>query len=193
MDRLNTIWTTEMLWLALGVVWIAGRFTGKRVKQRESPVAYLGRVVVIVVLFEILFNPALAIGWLGRRFIPASPALDLTAIGVAAIGVGLAIWARLYLGGNWSGTVTLKEGHELIQRGPYRWIRHPIYTGFDLAFFGTALAIGQWRGLAAFVVIAIAHTMKARKEEAWLAREFGAAFEEHRRRTGMFLPRLVAR
>jgi protein-S-isoprenylcysteine O-methyltransferase Ste14 len=193
MDRLNTIWIIQLLWLVLIAVWVIGRFTAKRVKQRESPVAYLGRIVIIVVLFEFLFNPAFAVGWLGERFLPASAALDQTAIAVTAIGVAVAIWARLYLGGNWSGTVTLKEGHELIQRGPYRWIRHPIYTGFDMAFLGTALAIGQWRGLAAFVVISIAHTMKARKEEAWLAREFGVAFEEHRRRTGMFLPRLVAR
>lgn len=191
MPMMSTTGIIQSLWLALGVVWIIGRFTAKRVKQRESPAAYLGRAVLLVVLFEFLFSPQLGYGFLGKRFVPASAALDEIAIAVTALGVALAIWARICLGGNWSGTVTLKEGHELIRRGPYARIRHPIYTGFDLAILGTALAIGEWRALLAFAVIAIAHTLKAHKEEAWLAREFGAAFEEHRRRTGMFLPRLA--
>lgn len=188
---LNTLAIVQALWLVLAVVWLIGRLTGKRVKKRENSVAYLGRIVLLVILFEFLFNPSLTVGWLGKRFLPVSHALDLAAIAVTATGVALAIWGRLCLAGNWSGTVTLKEGHELIRRGPYARIRHPIYGGFDLAFLGTALAIGQWRGLLAFVAVAIAHTMKARKEEAWLAREFGTAFEEHRSRTGMFLPRIV--
>lgn len=187
---MSTINIVGLMWLLLFVVWLAGRFTAKRVKQRESPVAYLGRIVLLFVLFEFLFNERLGIGWLGDRFVPRSQATNVAAVAVTAIGIGLAIWARLCLAGNWSGTVTLKEGHELIRSGPYRWIRHPIYTGFNLAILGTALAIGEWRGLLVFAGVGIAHTLKARKEEAWLSREFGAAFDEHRRRTGMFLPRL---
>lgn len=104
--------------------------------------------------------------------------------------MSLAIWARVYLAGNWSGTVTLKKDHELIRTGPYARIRHPIYTGFQLALTGTALVIGQWRAIVALAIVLAAHFFKARKEEAWLAREFGPAFNEHRSHTGMFLPRL---
>jgi len=141
-------------------------------------------------VFEFLFSPYGTIGFLGWRFLPEHAAIEWAAVATTALGVGLAIWARLCLGGNWSGTVTLKEGHELIRRGPYARIRHPIYTGFALAIAGTALAIGEWRGVVAFVILFTAHYLKARKEEAWLAREFGAAFEEHRAHTGMFLPKL---
>src|SRR3974390_314183 len=61
-------------------------------------------------------------------------------------------WCRIcHLGENWNGTVTLKEGHELIRSGPYRFIRHPIYTGMLIAFAGTVLALGELSGLLAFV------------------------------------------
>jgi protein-S-isoprenylcysteine O-methyltransferase Ste14 len=189
----ETLKIIEYLWLAVLAVWLLGRFTAKRAKQRESPVAYLGRIFILVVLFEFLLNPRLGVGWLGSRMVPASRVVDLAAVAITAAGVALAIWARLCLGGNWSGTVTLKESHELIRRGPYARIRHPIYTGFDLAFAGTALAVGQWRGAVAFAFVLVLHALKARKEEAWLAKEFGADFEQHRRRTGMFLPRLLPR
>ena len=71
--------------------------------------------------------------------------------------------------------VTLKEGHELIRSGPYRRIRHPIYTGILLAFLGTAIAIGRVAGLVAFVIVWASFWMKARREESFLAQEFGAA------------------
>jgi hypothetical protein len=71
-EAMGTLGAVQALWLALMAVWLIGRFTAKRVKQRESPVAYLGRIVMIVALFEFLFNPSLAIAWLVKRFIPAS-------------------------------------------------------------------------------------------------------------------------
>jgi protein-S-isoprenylcysteine O-methyltransferase Ste14 len=189
----NPLRTIEYMWIVLMVVWVIGRFTAKSVKQRESPVVYIARMVVLLIIFELLFTPYMAFGWLGWRVIPESRLLDEVAVIMAAVGIGLAIWARVVLAGNWSGTVTLKEGHELIRRGPYARIRHPIYTGFALALAGTALAIGQWRGVLALAAVLVAHTMKAFKEEAWLRREFGEAFEAHCRRTGMFLPRLIQR
>ena len=84
----------------------------------------------------------------------------------------------------------IKEGHELIRSGPYARIRHPIYTGILLATIGTALAIGEYRGLLAVGMLLTGFIRKARKEESFLAAEFGAAFDEHRRRTGFFLPRI---
>jgi len=74
--------------------------------------------------------------------------------------------------------------------GPYRTIRHPIYTGILLAFLGTAVQIGQVRGFLAFVIAWACFYVKARREESFLADEFGDRFAEHRQRTGMFLPRL---
>ena len=109
---------------------------------------------------------------------------------VTAAGVGVAFWARWHLGANWSGVVTLKEGHELIRTGPYRAIRHPIYTGILLALFGTMLEISEARGLLALAMACLSFYWKARREELFLAQEFGDKFEAHVRQTGMFLPKI---
>ncbi len=118
-----------------------------------------------------------------------SAAVQWTGAVLAAVGVGFAIWARRHLGTNWSGVVTLKEGHELIRTGPYRRIRHPIYTGMLLALFGTVIEIGRVAGLIAFAIAWASFTMKARREESFLAEEFGEQFDVHRKESGMFLPK----
>ena len=91
---------------------------------------------------------------------------------------------------NWSGTVTIKSGHNLIRRGPYRWIRHPIYTGILLSFLGTILLQGEVRAFLGFVFVLLALYRKAKREERFLSEEFGEGFAEHAKHTGMFLPRL---
>ena len=106
-----------------------------------------------------------------------------------AAGVAFAIWARRHIGRNWSGQITIRQEHELIRTGPYARIRHPIYTGLLLALLGTAIAIGEYRAIIAFAVIAIGFVVKAKREESLLTKEFGPAFDEHRRQTGFFLPR----
>ena len=83
----------------------------------------------------------------------------------------------------------IRKEHELIRTGPYAHIRHPIYTGILTAVAGTAIAIGEYRAILAFAVIAIGLVVKAKREESFLAMQFGPAFDEHRRHTGFFLPR----
>jgi protein-S-isoprenylcysteine O-methyltransferase Ste14 len=68
-------------------------------------------------------------------------------------------------------------------------MRHPIYSGILLGMAGTVLVVGEVRGLIGFALMAAALFVKARKEEIWLNREFGASFEAHTQHTGMFLPR----
>jgi protein-S-isoprenylcysteine O-methyltransferase Ste14 len=103
--------------------------------------------------------------------------------------VAFAIWARRHIGRNWSGQITIRQEHELIRTGPYARIRHPSYTGLLLALAGTAIAIGEYRAIVAFAVIAIGFVVKAKREESLLTKEFGRAFDEHRQQTGFFLPR----
>jgi protein-S-isoprenylcysteine O-methyltransferase Ste14 len=108
---------------------------------------------------------------------------------IRAAGVAIAFWARFHLGANWSGVVTLKQDHELIRSGPYRTIRHPIYTGILLAFLGNAVEVGQVRGLLGLLIIWLSFYVKARREESFLVQEFGPRFDEHTQHTGMFLPK----
>ena len=103
-------------------------------------------------------------------------------------GLSFSVWARRTLGGNWSGTVTVKVDHELVQTGPYRRIRHPIYTGLLLAVFGSGLAAGRVYGIAAFALIAIALVWKLRLEERWMLAEFGERYERYRRSSWALIP-----
>ena len=91
-------------------------------------------------------------------------------LGVAAVAAGLAftVWARICLGRNWSGTVTLKQDHELVRTGPYRFVRHPIYTGLLVAIAGSAVVRGEWRAALALVIAFAALWRKLRLEERWL-------------------------
>ncbi|MGB6876234.1 MAG: isoprenylcysteine carboxylmethyltransferase family protein [Candidatus Acidiferrales bacterium] len=179
----------EYMWVAFALYWLISARKVKRAKQRESRLAFWLRAGVLVVVFEFLFSRWGHIGWLGARFVPDTRVVVAIGLAIEILGIALAIWARNCLGTNWSGAVTLKEGHELISAGPYKRIRHPIYTGIALGLAGTAIVVGEWRAVVAFGAIFIAHFIKARKEEAWLAREFGPVFEAHRAHTGMFLPK----
>lgn len=120
---------------------------------------------------------------------PVSDAIGESGFAITVIGVAVAIW-RWHLGENWSATVTLQEGHELIRSGPYRYIRHPIYTGISVAFAGSVLALGEFRGLISFAIATTSFYLKAGKEERFLTQEFGETFNDHVRRTSMFLPSL---
>ena len=93
--------------------------------------------------FYLLSQPHPLYGWLRDRFLPVG-----LGVALAAGGIAVAFWARWHLGTNWSGMVTLKEGHQLIRTGPYRAMRHPIYTGILLALLGTAITFGEVRALA---------------------------------------------
>ena len=86
--------------------------------------------------------------------------------------------------------MSIREDHELIRSGPYRFIRHPIYSGLLLAVAGTGLLLAELRALLAILLILAAFICKARKEEKLLSCEFGERFQVHVHHAGMFLPRL---
>lgn len=179
----------QVLWLGLLVYWLIGATQIKRAKRMERRGSRLMRLALTVFVFAFLFSPRTEVRWLGERFVLRSEAIAVIGAILTALGVGLAAWARYVLGKNWSAAVTLKEGHELIRSGPYARIRHPIYSGIILGLLGTALAIGEWRALVGAAVMWTSYFFKARREEALLSGEFGAAFRDHLGRTGMFLPR----
>jgi protein-S-isoprenylcysteine O-methyltransferase Ste14 len=177
-------------WLVFFLYWAISALSSKVAKKSESIADRLQRMAPLAVAYVLLFYQAAKFGWLDERFIQDSPAVAVVGVAMTAAGVGFAIWARWHLGANWSAIVSIREQHELIRSGPYRRVRHPIYTGMLLAMAGTALVRGEVRGLLAFAITLAAFYTKARKEEAWLRREFGEKFEAHAQQTGMFLPRI---
>jgi protein-S-isoprenylcysteine O-methyltransferase Ste14 len=178
------------LWLVFFLYWAISALSSKVAKKTESVAERLQRMAPLAVAYWLLFYNATPLGWLNRRFVTDSAAAAVMGVTLTAAGVGFAIWARWHLGANWSAIVSIREEHELIRTGPYRRLRHPIYTGMLLAMAGTALVLGEVRGLLAFAITLAAFYSKARKEEAWLRREFGEKFEAHAQQTGMFLPKI---
>ncbi len=85
----------------------------------------------------------------------------------------------------------MKENHELVREGPYRWIRHPIYTGILLGFVGSAIARDEWRGVLAVVIAGAALWRKLRMEERWMLGLFGEQYEQYRRDTWALIPYLL--
>jgi protein-S-isoprenylcysteine O-methyltransferase Ste14 len=178
------------LWVLFVLYWLVSALNRKKTKQRESRVQRLVYVLPLLAAFYLLYDGELRYTWLSAPFVPHTPLVEWLGVVVMTSGVAIAIWARFHLGANWSGVVTLKEGHELIRTGPYRRIRHPIYTGILLAFVGNVVELGQLRGLIALTVIWLSFYLKARREESFLGQEFGPRFDEHTQHTGMFLPKL---
>jgi protein-S-isoprenylcysteine O-methyltransferase Ste14 len=179
------------LWMLFGLYWLVSALKRKKTKRRES---WSQRVIYVLPLVGAfwLLRPEAHYRWLGARFVPAGPITEWSGVLLTAAGVAIAIWARWHLGTNWSGVVTLKEGHELIRTGPYRTIRHPIYTGILLALLGTIVAAGEVRGLLAVAIAWASFYWKARREESFLRQEFGERFGTHAKQTGMFLPKIVS-
>jgi hypothetical protein len=110
-------------WLAFVIVWLAGALTAKRAVRREGAASRLLHALLPAVAAALVFmarRPGGSLAWrvVGRSGVAADAGLALTVAGVA-----LAIWARVILGGNWSGTVTIKEDHKLVRSGPYRLVR----------------------------------------------------------------------
>jgi protein-S-isoprenylcysteine O-methyltransferase Ste14 len=177
------------LWVLFGFYWLVSALKRKKTKRRETWGQRFLYMLPLLAAAELLVRPEAHYKWLGARFVPLNPAVEWAGVLLTAAGVAVAFWARWHLGANWSGVVTLKEGHELIRTGPYRNIRHPIYTGILLALFGTVVATGELRGLLAVAIAWLSFYWKARREESFLSQEFGEKFAAHAKQTGMFLPR----
>lgn len=175
------------LWLATFVVWAISAVATKQTIGSHSD--WQSRVVVWIVALAwwFLFDRRLA-GPLAWRFVPMVSAASYGGVMLTIAGLGLALWARFYLGGNWSALVELKQDHQLVQSGPYSIVRHPIYSGFVLATLGTAMLYGELRGLIAFALILTAWGYKSRLEEAFLLKQFGAQYDQYRRQVKGLIP-----
>jgi protein-S-isoprenylcysteine O-methyltransferase Ste14 len=175
-------------WVAFWAYWFLASLFVKRVAERQSAPSRLRDILLTIPAFFLLFDPRWGVGWLGKNFLPPSAAMYACGVVLTALGLGFAVWARVFLGGNWSASVTVKQDHTLIRTGPYRWVRHPIYTGILLGALGTALAVSQWRALCGVVVMTFAFYVKARHEETMMVQTFGAQYDDYKNSTGMLMP-----
>ena len=176
------------IWSGVGVVWLVAALVTKRVARTQSRTSRLAHVGLLLAAGVLLFSPAARWGWLSTRIAPDGPASVGTGFLFTLLGAVFAVWARLVLGGNWSGRVTIKQEHEVIQRGPYAVVRHPIYSGLLLAGLGTALVFGSVAGFLGVTLAFVGWWTKARLEERYLRATFGKAYADYCGRVKALVP-----
>ena len=174
-------------WAGLGLLWAA---PAKGPQSAEFKWYRPIRLLILAAVFSLLFWKATAIGLLGKRFVPDSSAVAIAGFVATLSGLFIASWSRMALGRYWSDKVILQTEHQLIRNGPYCCMRHPLYSGVLLAVLGTALVLGEVRGLVSFAILLANYAIKAKREERILAERFGPEFKIHVARTGFLLPRL---
>lgn len=186
------------IWLIWVVYWmIAAR--GNKVSQRvESAASRLGHVIPLAVAAWLLFartlpgcarsSGTILPGFLCDNVIAPNRAVYFAGVAVLVAGLAFSVWARHWLGRNWSGVVTLKQDHELVRGGPYRYVRHPIYTGILFGFVGSALARDEWRGVIAVAIAYLALWRKLKLEERWMVERFGDAYREFQAQVPALIP-----
>jgi protein-S-isoprenylcysteine O-methyltransferase Ste14 len=187
---LSGITICEYLWIAFAVIWALWAFGTKETKTRQSIRSSIPYLIISSAAATAMFNHHLP-RWLNVRVLPQGSWIANLGIAVTLAGLLISVWARASLGRNWSGTVTVKVGHQLIRSGPYRWVRHPIYSGLVLATIGTATNIGQVRGLIAVALIYIAFIVRTSVEERFMVSIFGEKYHEYRKTSGRMIPGLT--
>ena len=176
------------LWVGWAVSWFLAALWSRRPAKRLGFKKEAGYRLVIIAGAAALFIRAHGyegplrlwhIGWTGAWI----------CVGLIAVGFVFCWWARIHLGVLWSGNITRKPDHRIVDTGPYALVRHPIYTGLLLATLATTAAKGTVPGVVGFVLITLGFWMKARLEEQWLRDELGAeAYDGYRRRVPMLIP-----
>ena len=179
--------TIATLWIGWLAFWIVAARNVKATRWRESRASQLLYRVPLLLAAVLLAIPDLVPLALTERFLPPGTGAALLGTIAVVLGLGLAIWARMHLGRNWSATITLKAGHSLVRTGPYRYLRHPIYAGLLLGLVGTAAAIGEWRGILAVALVLIAFVRKILVEETRMGETF-SEYGEYRRQTAALIP-----
>jgi protein-S-isoprenylcysteine O-methyltransferase Ste14 len=175
-------------WCAMFAVWLIGALTTKRAVRRYSRFSRIVETVVLIVAYVLIFDPNLNAGFLDARVVPATPPARILGVALTFAGLLFAIWARFRLGRNWSGAITIKQDHELIRTGPYRMVRHPIYSGLLLGLLGTAIAFGQVRDFIAVLLAAVAWRLKSLVEEQYMTEQFGDEYTNYKRDVKALVP-----
>lgn len=178
-------------WLIFVVVWIVFAIGRKESAQRQGMVervSYLFPLAVGSGLIFKGFSHTPYPGNLGDILLPVSQVTTMTGLAIACLGLWIAIWARRALGRNWSASVVVKYDHELVTSGPYAWVRHPIYTGFELMFLGSALVLGTRAAFIGFVLTLLSCWLKLRQEDAVMRKQFPDAYPAYQTRTKRLIP-----
>jgi protein-S-isoprenylcysteine O-methyltransferase Ste14 len=167
-----------ILWGILGLYWLIAAFGVKRASGRRAVIPP-GLLIIVAFVLVRLFRPG--------TFAVHSTIVRIVGVVVVVCGLGLAGWARIYLERNWGMPMTEKAEPELVTSGPYRFVRHPIYSGLLLALVGSALATNLY-WLIALALMGGYFIYSAIVEERLMSASFPDAYPAYRARTKMLIP-----
>lgn len=180
-----------LCWGLFIAAWTVGALTVKRTAERPgfSLAAKVPLIAAAVIGLTMLWQGDGPLSALNRLALwPQTGVTGAVVDAFAVLGVGVALWARLALGRNWSADLVVKEQHVLVQGGPYAYVRHPIYTGVLLMLLGTAIHMGALSGLLVFGLCVAGFWLRARDEERLMMRQFPEAYAAYRRRVKALIP-----
>lgn len=177
-------------WVFFIVYWLVSAARAKRIAERQSLLSALAHRVPVGLGWWMMIYPRMGrhMNWV---VIPHVAWVCVVGAMICVFGLWVTLWARRTLAGNWSSDVTFKQGHELIRTGPYRFVRHPIYTGLLVMGFGTAVGIGQlhcWLGL---IVVFVGFWIKLSQEERLLLRHFPEEYPLYQKQVKALVPWLM--
>jgi protein-S-isoprenylcysteine O-methyltransferase Ste14 len=171
--------------IAWAIFWVYWLIAATGARQGSGRMRNRPPGLIIIVLAVVL---ARVLG--GRRLEIASPAVEAAGTFLFVAGIAVAVWARVHLGRNWGMPMTTKDEPDLVTSGPYRLVRHPIYSGILLALVGTALATNlYWLIIAGAMGAYFVHSAKV--EEGLMTAAFPSVYPSYRARTKMLIPFLL--
>jgi protein-S-isoprenylcysteine O-methyltransferase Ste14 len=181
-------YTLTTCWVIFFVFWVVSACFTKRSASRQGlreSMAYriIGIGGCLVLIFARRFPESL-----GIRFVQQTDFLAWVSALLGVAGLGICLWARITLGRNWSSVVMVKERHELVQGGPYRYVRHPIYTGLLVLFTGDVLLYGYWGGIVGEALLLLSFWIKLRHEETAMVNEFPGDYPIYMQRVKRLIP-----
>lgn len=176
------------LWIAWFAYWVISAAATKATRRRESPFSRLSYTLPLLGGVSLIAWPRVGLGWFSSQLLPDAPWHYFLALVLVLAGLVFTVWARVHLGRNWSGTVTQKEGHELIRSGPYAHVRHPIYTGLSLALLGSAIACGEPRAFLGFALVLFSFLHKLRLEEQFMRELFPDQYQRYSAQVPALIP-----
>jgi protein-S-isoprenylcysteine O-methyltransferase Ste14 len=190
-DFLTATNVIRACWLIFAIVWLLAAISTKPTIYRESSVSRLRYTILLIVAWLLLSRARRMSYPFDLQVIPQTDTVEWMCAILCIAGLAFCCWARLTIGRNWSGIVTLKEGHDLITRGPYALVRHPIYTGLLVMFAATALAYGYLAGVFGIVLVFVSFWIKLSDEEKVMLKQFPEQYAAYRKRVKRIIPFVV--
>lgn len=184
----NLFLILTVIWIIIGFYWIIAGQKIKKAKKKEDIRFRVFYMFFWIAPVLVTFFNAIPVEWLQQRLYKESIILNISSFLLAFLSLAFMVWSRVILGENWSGRVAIKKNHDLITSGPYKYVRHPMYSGFIFAFLWSAILLGEVRGLISFIILITGIVIKLGIEERFIREAFGKEYIAYAKRVKKIIP-----